>query len=171
MTLLLRLLPLIIGAVAVGGGLGLNYFLAVTDWKTAIIFSVALCACLYVGESQSRWSRLLVTVIIGAAAYLVGGVHKEERLKVAYEKEVREIHEAYKSRSDAEIERQRLVNEEALRAAERDKEALDAETKHLSSVIERLRAEAASDPDAKNACLNVDAVRRLNRLRGLRSGS
>ena len=184
MTWLLRLvlpfLPLLIAGGLGIGGLGLNAWLGITDWKTAIILAVAITAIAFIAQSQSPWSRLLVTAVIAVAMYIKGGIDRDARhelaiaaLKETHKVEIVSLHEAYKLQSNIEEARQLEANRKALEAAAAEKVQADAELAAVQQDIDRLRGEAQKDVHAKRPSLSIDAVRRLNIIRGygVRPGS
>jgi hypothetical protein len=183
--LVLSSAPLLALALAGGGtlgGLGLNWWFQITDWQTVVIFTVALAACVYVAQTNSPLSRLGVTIIIGVAAYLKGGIDKQHSLEAKHAQEIVALHEAhkrdivllhegYRRQSQIEEERQKAANAKALADAASEKSQVDADLAAARSEVERLNTEASKDVHANRPSLSIDAIRRLNRLRGGVPGS
>lgn len=145
--------------------LGANWWLDLTDWQTALTVVAATLACVFVSNTGSPWSRLIISAIIGAAMYIKGGIDKEARLLPQHEAEKREIHAAYRKASDDELARQQAAAAAATRDAAASKEKVDAERAFLQQQAAQQQAAADKDVRAHEPSLSFDAVRRLNALR------
>lgn len=168
--LLVRFWPIVMALGGVLVGFGFNYWFELTDWKSAAVFAGALVACAYIAQSDSPMSRLGIAAVLVVAGYLKGGIDREAVIVPEYEGIITGLKESYKREKDSELGRQDKANDEALRQLSQWKEKYDADTKALQADNDRLRAEAAKDPDAKRPGLDLGAVDRLNQRR-LRSAS
>ena len=100
--------------------------------------------------------------------------HKSEiaQLNEDHKNNLALVHAAYRLQGEQEEVRQRDANLQALQAAAAEKEQADADLASLRAEFERLKAGAGKDAHAKRPALSIDAVRRLNTLRGrVRTGS
>jgi len=127
-------------------------------------------------EPQQRRARQTVEAVLDAVVRIVkrDGIRAVTTNRVAevaalneqHEKDIMQIHSAYKIKSDEEVARQEEVNRKALADAEAAKLQADAELASLAAELGRARQEASSDVNANRISLGAASVRRLNRLRG-----
>lgn len=169
--LLLPFLPVILSAIAALVAVAANWWLDVTDWQTAAIFSCALVACVYVAQSNKPWARLAITGIIGMALYLKGGIDKEAALLPKHEAQINAIHQGYADTTAAEVERQRRANAQAQERAQQAEAEHERELAALQGQLQAALAAAGKDVHANRPALSLDAVRRLNALRVRGAGS
>ncbi len=143
-----------------------NWHYGWTDWQTALIFGGALAACLYVTQSNSVMAKLFIPAILATAGYMKGhhdGVAAENVRRVA---EIAALKKSVQDETTKETIRQDAVNEEAQELAKTMLEEYKAQKLREQQEFDKANQEATNDPQADRPALSIDAVQRLNRLRG-----
>lgn len=166
------LLPAAIGLLVGGGGLA-SWWNELSDNKTILLGMVtaaAIAGLIYVAvtiENQlvKTGAILLMALVLIVAAYYKGRIDEELLTDMKVEEAVEAVHARYRTETEAEKKRVEEINRQAREAGEQQRNEFRQEQARMRAELEAAKKEAADAKNAKRPSLDVDARKRLNRLR------
>lgn len=164
--------PILISLALGSGGLGAWWF-DWTDYKSAILITVAAGLVIYFLTSKSELGKIAAAAVICVACYFKGRIDESWQTQAAIDNAVAVTHDEYKEAKDQEQARIAAINREAEQKAAIDRLTWAAERAKLRSELKLLQEEAERDKNASRSSLSIDAIDRINStgLRHKRAGA